>query len=312
LYYIMTVWLHQRARGRAPAILAAVAGLALAARVEAGQPPAGPQGPGPAAEPVQGRKDGFTLFNPTPREWMREMATDRPDQTESPYTVDAGRLQLEMDFLHMTLDRSGGGVTRVAAWSAVPFNLKLGLLKNVDLQLVVNPYAHLRVEGAGAPEARRASGFENVATRVKVNFWGNDGGRTAFGVMAFVAWPLPASELRSGRTDWGLIFPFALSIRDGWNLGAMTRIDVVADPEGGRETLLVNSVTVGHALTRRLGMYVEVIAARSFVDPRWLGQLDVGWTYALRDTVQLDWGTNFGLVGAAPAFQPFAGLSVRF
>ena len=130
--------------------------------------------------------------------------------------------------------------------------------------------------------------------------------------MAFVAWPLPASELRSGRTDWGLIFPFAVSIRDGWDLGAMTRIDVLADPEGGRHTYLINSVTVGHSLTGRLGMYTEILAARGFGDSEWLGQLDVGWTYAIRDTIRLDWGMNIGLVGSAPALQPFAGLSVRF
>ena len=298
--------------GRAPAILAIAAGLAIAARAEAGQPPAGPPLPGDEGGPVPVRKGGYSLLRPTPREWMRELATDRPDQTESPYTVDAGRLQLEMDFLQMTLDHAGAGAMQIASWSAAPFNLKLGLLNNVDVQLVVNPYAHLRVDDANAPGARTASGFGNIATRVKVNFWGNDGGRTAFGVMAFVAWPLPASELRSGRTDWGLIFPFAVSIREGWDLGAMTRIDVLANPEGGRHTYLINSVTVGHSLTGRLGMYTEILAARGFGESEWLGQLDVGWTYAIRDTIRLDWGMNVGLVGSAPALQPFAGLSVRF
>ena len=42
-------------------------------------------------------KSIYTLFHPTPREWMREMSTDRPDQTESPNTVDAGHFQVELD-----------------------------------------------------------------------------------------------------------------------------------------------------------------------------------------------------------------------
>src|SRR5688572_5942243 len=41
-------------------------------------------------------KSHYHLFNPTPRAQMREMSTDRPDQTESPYTVDAGHVQVEM------------------------------------------------------------------------------------------------------------------------------------------------------------------------------------------------------------------------
>src|SRR5436309_3199384 len=50
-------------------------------------------------------KSPFSLFNPTPRTLMREMQTDRPDQTESPYTVDAGHFQLEADFDNYTYDR---------------------------------------------------------------------------------------------------------------------------------------------------------------------------------------------------------------
>ena len=42
-------------------------------------------------------KAKYHLLNPTPREQMREMSTDRPDKTESPYTVDAGHFQIESD-----------------------------------------------------------------------------------------------------------------------------------------------------------------------------------------------------------------------
>ncbi len=50
-------------------------------------------------------KSHFNLFNPTPRELMRELSTDRPDKTESPYTVDAGRVQVELDLVTYTSDR---------------------------------------------------------------------------------------------------------------------------------------------------------------------------------------------------------------
>jgi hypothetical protein len=45
---------------------------------------------------------------------MREMSTDRPDQTESAYTVDAGHFQVEMDLVSAMFDRdpSGGGDLR--------------------------------------------------------------------------------------------------------------------------------------------------------------------------------------------------------
>jgi hypothetical protein len=37
-----------------------------------------------------GNKSRYNLFNPTPEKLLRELASDRPDQTEGPTTVDAG------------------------------------------------------------------------------------------------------------------------------------------------------------------------------------------------------------------------------
>ena len=302
----MTAWLRRAPTCLLSAGLALLAALTLPATVDGREP----QGP----EATSSGTGGYNLFRPRPPELMREMATDRPDQTESPYTVDAGHFQVELDFFHATFDRPPGGAggPRLVAWSVAPLNVKLGLLDRVDLQFVIDTYAGVRVEDRTAARTDKASGLGNVGTRLKVNFWGNDGGTTAFGMMAFVRWPLPASVLRSGRTEGGLIFPLAVSVAEGWDVGAMTQLDLLSRPAGGYDTHLVNSITVGHALTERLGMYVEVLGAGGFQRFGWLAQLDVGWTYALRDTIQLDCGTNFGLTASAPTARPFAGLSLRF
>ena len=44
-------------------------------------------------------KSAFTLFNPTPSEHLRELSVDGPAKTASPYTVDAGHFQLEMNLV---------------------------------------------------------------------------------------------------------------------------------------------------------------------------------------------------------------------
>jgi len=58
---------------------------------------------------------------------MREMSTDPPDQTESPYTVDAGLFQVEIDLVSAVFDRdrSGGGDMRIRGWGTA-VNLKGG------------------------------------------------------------------------------------------------------------------------------------------------------------------------------------------
>lgn len=242
------------------------------------------------------------------------MHTDRPDQTESAYTVDAGRFQVEMDLLRLTLDsdRVGGDDVRTEVWAVAPFNLKAGLRHDLDLQLVLNPFIHARFEDREAGTVNQAMGFGDLQTRLKLNLWGNDGGRTALAMMPFVKWPLPQSSLRNGRLEGGVIFPFALDLGRGWGLGAMTEFDFAAGADG-YDAEFVNSITLARELSRRFGMYVEFYTVTGSAPGfRWQGQVDVGWTCALGEDVQLDLGCNFGVTEAAPDFNPFVGLSRRF
>src|SRR5437867_6850576 len=92
-------------------------------------------------------KSGFTLFRPTPAEFMREMSADRPDKTDSPYTVDAGHFQLEMDIANTT--RSVHDGIRTERYQVAPINLKLGVLNRMDLQCVLEPWAYERTGDGG-------------------------------------------------------------------------------------------------------------------------------------------------------------------
>src|SRR5437868_2200079 len=97
-------------------------------------------------------KSQFTLLNPTPADRMRAFDSDRPGTTESPITVDAGHFQVEFSFAEFTHDRTDGVTADTLL--AVPVNLKVGLLNNVDLQFLLEPYVNRRTKGGGAPSAR--------------------------------------------------------------------------------------------------------------------------------------------------------------
>lgn len=260
-------------------------------------------------------KSGYSLANPTPRALLRELSTDRPDQTESPYTVDAGHFQIELDIFNHTRDHdtSGAGDVQRRDWSVAPLNLKLGLTNRVDLQLMVDPQVNSRVEDRVAGTTTKVSGFGDVITRLKVNIWGNDDGATAFAVMPFIKWPLSASDIRNGETEGGVIFILGFELPAGWASAAMTEVDFVSNGTGGRDTEWVNTITFAHDLTARLGGYLELVAvigdAPGF---EWQGQFDAGLTYALDDHTQLDLGCNFGVTASAPDYQPFVGLSLRY
>lgn len=253
--------------------------------------------------PLPADKSGYTVFHPTPRELMREMSTDRPDVTESAYTVDAGHVQVELDLAsftrdHHTPERDGGS----DAWSVATANIKLGLTNRMDLQLVVPTYN--RVRGG-------AEGFGDLSLRLKANLWGNDGGPTALALMPFVKIPTAADGLGNDEMEGGLIIPFAAELPAGWGFGAMAEIDIVASEGGGHHPEFVTSFTFSHDIAGDLGGYLECVSVLS-EKTDWAASFNCGLTYALTDDIQLDAGVNIGLTRAADDLNPFVGLSFRF
>ena len=257
-------------------------------------------------------KSGYNLFNPTPLELMRELSPDRPDKTESPYTVDAGHFQLEMDFANFTEDNADG--IRTETWNVAPVNLKVGVLNNVDVQFVLDDYLNARTENRVAGTTTTQSGFGDFTTRVKINLWGNDGGPTAFGVMPFVKFPTNTDHLGNDAVEGGLIFPLAVKLPAGWDMGLQTEVDFLQnDANDNYHEEFDNMVTFDHAIVGKLSGYCEFFSSVSTErGASWVGTVDVGLEYLVTEDVQLDCGCNVGVTHAADDFNPFAGITVRF
>lgn len=269
-----------------------------------------------AAQEKPADKSGYDLFDPTPRELMREMSTDRPDKTESPHTVDAGHVQIEADVVTYSYDRHNPerADVRVQTVGVGVTNWKLGLLNNVDFQLVTESFVWQRVEDFDAGETGEQSGYGDTVLRTKWNLWGNDGGKTAFALMPYLKLPTNEGSLGNNEYEGGLICPLAIDLGNEWSLGLMAQFDVVRDADDdGYDLELVQTVTVSRPIAADLGGYVEFFAA---VNPKessdWVGTVDLGLTFALTEDIQLDCGVNIGVTRAADDFNPFVGLSVRF
>ena len=261
---------------------------------------------------TQPDKSGFNLFRPTPDALLREFATDRPDKTESAYTVDAGHYQIEMDLLNYTYDRSKQETVKTLA--IAPMNLKVGVLNNVDLQIIVPTYNIEWMHDRAAGASSRVSGFGDVLLRCKTNLWGNDGGPTALSVMPFVKLPTSRHDLGNGATEGGIIFPFAMELPGKWDLGAQVEVDYLQDSgSSGNHQEFIHTITVSHDIAGKLGGYAELFSNLSTErETDWIATFDFGFTYALSRDVQLDAGMNIGLTDAADDFNPFIGLSLRY
>jgi hypothetical protein len=259
-------------------------------------------------------KSVFHLFNPTPSEYLRIMDTDGPGATESPYTVDAGHFQIEMIFLSYTLDRERfeGQRHELDAWAIAPMILRVGLLNQLEAQLVIEPYLAVR-ERVGTNRVTRR-GFGDTTLRLKYNFWGNDSGRTAFAVTPYVKFPTSGEGLGNNSVEGGVIFPLSVDLPKDFWLGLTTRFDAVRDAaESGYHTEFGNSIAAGHDLIGNLFGYVEFFSAVSTErDTSWVGTFNPGLIYSLTDNMQLNAGVNIGVTRAADDWSAFFGMAWRF
>ncbi|MFA7343082.1 MAG: transporter [Terrimicrobiaceae bacterium] len=290
-------------------LLCSLAGLAIAA-ADAKEPHT-QQTPPPISAPVPATdKWQYNLFNPTPRSLMREMSTDRPDKTESAYTVDAGHFQIEATLVQFGIDTRNADGENVFGINAGNVNIKAGLTNNADFQVVAENYLYERVRSDGA--ATRKSGYGDTQMRLKVNLWGNDGGTTALAVMPYINWPTNTNGFGNKRVEGGIIVPLAMELPCGFGMGVMTEVDFVASDGNGCGVNFVNSITFSRDIVGNLAGYAECYTSLPDTGRDPIITLDVGLTYAFTDDILFDVGINFGVTEAAEDFNPFAGFSVRF
>lgn len=232
----------------------------------------------------------------------RDLATDRPDVTESPVPVEAGRWQLELDALAITRAEDGARTTQLSV-----LNLKRGLDARTDIQLLLTPVTFDR-----APDALGGTNeFAPVAfgVRLKRNLWGADGGATALGLLPWATWQTGTGET-SQAWSAGLAVPFAATLGAGFSGSTMLQAASVHDG-ATRTTQWLLTGSVGRTLSGPLGGYVEWVATavtRAIDAPSTLGSF--GLTYRVSDDLQLDAGVRTGLVRDTDD-AVFAGVALR-
>jgi hypothetical protein len=257
-------------------------------------------------------KNSFTLFDPTPRALMRELSPDRPDTTESPYTVDAGHVQFELGLVEYSDEVEGEAGTD--ALGVLSTNFKVGLLNNVDVQFLFTPYQREDADGGDA------DGFgDDTQVRLKVNLWGNDGwtptfGDTAFAIMPFVKFPTGAGALSNDRVEGGLIFPLALKLLRGFDLSVMAEADFVYNEDADDYGVeFIHTASASHDIAGRLAGYLEYVG----IAPHGAGDgyqaiASAGLTYMLSPDWIVDFGGTVSPSDSANEFALFTGTSFRF
>ncbi len=248
---------------------------------------------------------GFSVY----AEPSRPLSTDRPDKTESAYSVDKGYFQIEMDLFSYS-DAAAPGEKQLVLSS---INFKYGLTERSDLQLLFDGYIEqTSIDSKGSQSDQYGTG--DLSLRYKYNLWGNDEGDDALALMPYVKMPTASSEIGNGSYEGGLIMPYALGLTETLGLGLMTELDLVRDNDNaGNHLAFVNSITVSNDFNEFFGMYLEYFTEQQMEENKsFVATFDVGFTVALSTYSQLDFGLNTGVTSAADDLNPFVGFSHKF
>jgi hypothetical protein len=260
-------------------------------------------------------KSHFSLLHPTPRALLRPLAADRPDKTESAFTVDAGHFQIESDFANLTYDRHNEAHTntRVLSYEILPTTLKVGILNNLDLQLAIGPHGAEQVEDKTTPASSRKSGFGDLTPRLKLNLVGNDGGPFALALLPFIKIPTSQDNLGNDAIEGGLKIPWALEM-GVWDVALQQEVDWFRDQNSaGYHPEVVNSLSIGRPVFGKLSLYGEFYSSVSTErGVGWIGTFDTWVTYQLTENLRLDAGVYIGLTRAADDWHPFVGMTWRY
>lgn len=274
---------------------------------------------GGAAEASEPGKSQYTLFNPTPDRLLRDLTTDRPDTTESPFTVDAGRFQVETNLLGYTRSRPDVDGTVTDSYDFLITNVRIGLTHNSEVNVVFQPYGIVRTRTSDPVTATRSSGIGVVDIRGKINFWGNDTfekpGATAFGLLPFITLPTDRNNgISPDGVEAGLILPFAVKLSEKFALGLNAGVHVVRNEDRpGHHAEYLASASLSYEWSEAVTTYYEVAARFNTGNPFGdVAVLATGFTYKLSKNLQFDGGVRFGVTNAADRYSPFVGVSARY
>lgn len=245
----------------------------------------------------------------------REFSTDRPDTTESPYTVPPGRLQVETTGVGWSRSGKDSDGVRTTTWEVGTTELRIGLTPRLEANVFFQPYGRNTFsDGKPAEE-----GTGDVTLRAKYNFWGADGvkekGDTAFGIIPLVDIPTDRKNgIGSAGVGGGVILPLDVSFGGRFSLGA--NVGVVArreDLDKGYAAVVLSSASLSIDWTEKLGTYHEIALELNKGDKEGdVANYNTGVTYKLADNLQLDAGVSIGLTRAADRITTFFGVSKRF
>ena len=246
------------------------------------------------------------------------MTTERPSKTDSPFSLDAGHVQIESNlFAYIHNEDCIGGTctdTRQRYFGGAT-NLRIGLLDNTDIQIISDLYREISLNDETADTSSTRSGFGDTQVRLKVNLMGNDpSSKFSLGLIPYVKLPTNQDDLGNDRYEGGIGLPFNINFDGGWSFGGMTQINLISQPDQtGYDNAYANSLIIGKSFTDQWSGYAEFYTYKADQSgAKWQNTADFGTVYSVTDNFKVDANIHVGVSDAADDTNFFLGTAYRF
>jgi hypothetical protein len=240
---------------------------------------------------------------------QRPFRPDRPDETDSPFTVEPGSIQIETNFALWARTPRGDDGTRGTRFEAGETNLRVGLTPRLEANITVVPWGRAR-ESAHAPWR---SGAGALTIGAKYNFFGNDSKTTALGVFPFVSIPLDRSSgIGPEDVEYGVLVPYAAELGDKLSIGVNAGL-TLRRPEAGAayRASVPLAASLEYEATDKLSAFYELAGEVVGGGGDELSA-NTGVMWQVADNIQIDAALFFGLNGATEPVTALTGIAVRF
>jgi hypothetical protein len=235
-----------------------------------------------------------SLWSPLPDSCLHLVDTDRPHQTDTPHVVPAGHFQFESALAELQLGGTvwARGGNRDAHLAFFDDNYKVGLVSNVDVQLLFTHAAYAPMQRALLPPGP-------LELRAKFNVVHESGWLPAITLVPWLFLPISPSEVLRGG-------PYVFW---GWDLGKHFELEMNAGVLFGATPKPPAAIVLASALTYKVFEGFGVFADIYTTGPD--AALGTGMLWAFTRDMQVDLGTYVGVHGDEPVATPFVGLSIR-
>jgi hypothetical protein len=267
-----------------------------------------------ATDPLTADKSGYTLLNPVPSARLRPLSSDAYDGVMDARTLDAGHYQVEGEFINYFYNSVTPFDYDSDAFFWAP-RVTVGLLNNLDV------FVHPSYEIKNLEHRVLFSEFGRVATGVKINLLGNDGGTIALALKPYVSIPTGGNDPFVGDDVLGG-GDVALLVRLPYGLYVKVDSEFYATENRSRTVFggFYNAISINKTLCSKAEAYCYFdTTVTSDSTETWYGYTGFGLEYNVTRNLQVFAGFGFGVTpdwvfGQARAYDynPRAGFVCRF